>query len=247
MKKNLFGRRSNKKRSKEDDDSKKQQNSSASSIDQPAPKTPTSKFKIRKQSRKHNNDKQQSGGATASLSDAEEPTQALYPTSHAYSYDKIRSAEVKRRHYNNTPSYEGRESVSSNDDGTSKSVSSLGSTATYNSSTIQRTRSGNTADYFTIFTNTNNTNSTYAGGNLAQPNSWTMSMDRRSRSRHDVTPEKGDPNRLDGHRYMRASGTSPVRSRESLGSSDQEKDKDSASRKNYGFIAAFKVICRCKK
>ena len=291
------------------DDSRSGSISSVSTVggDQEAhqQRTPSLKSKLRESltssSRKRNNErssKQQphhhSSGGVASSSDVEEPTNrgriasAATPSGRAHSYDQIRSVEVKRRPYNKSD-VTGRDSFSSLDDGAKSVGSSSGYfAAMYNStsnmdrstSNMERSRSTNTADYFTIFTNTNNVTSTYSGGNLAHPNSWTQSLERRSRSRYDSNSEDvaGDPNRLDGHRFQRVSGTSPVRSRESLSGDHhhhhqhqqlhhqqqqhhhqqqqqplrqlrtrqqqhdpQQEEQEQGSRKNFGFIAAFKV------
>eukprot|EP00111_Clytia_hemisphaerica_P008927 TCONS_00026101-protein len=217
--KKVFGKKSKKRSSK--DDAKKSSNSEE-------PKTPTFKYKIRKSSRKRSDRAQ-----AASLSDSEEF--GHNPNVRAHSFDQIRSAQLQRR--GNLNLNNGGEAQSSNSLDR-KSLYSVGGTSSNNS--IQRSRSVNTADYFTIFTNTNNTKASYSGGNLAQPNSWTMSLERpkttRQRQRYDSAPEdellKAD--NLDGHRFTRSRsrGTSPARSRESL-------NKDQSARRNYGYIAAF--------
>ena len=126
----------------------------------------------------------------------------------------------------------------------SNRVDTLSTSGVYHPSAIQRSRSVNTADYFTIFSYGNNNSSQSFNESFSQPNSWSESLDNtvvRNRQRQRLDSGNSDVNPMDGHSFSRVSrGTtpSPSGSRESVGSQQDSQ----GVRRNYGYIAAFKDV-----
>jgi len=235
----MFRGRKSKKNSSKDDKKKGEESEQ--------PKTPTTRYRLRTITPRRGSRTQ------SSVSDSEDVNHNA--RSNTTGFDQIRVSQIQKRNYSRENSGGGeqeqrtrssnsldRRSVNSMNN--SHRLDTLSTSGVYQPNAIQRSRSVNTADYFTIFSYGNNNSSQSFNESFSQPNSWSQTLDNsasvRNRQRQRLDSGDSDVNPMDGHSFSRVSRgitPSPRGSRESVRSQDSQ-----GVRRNYGYIAAFKDV-----